>query len=216
MAIQHLATDYVDEVVSGNRKYRMIENQDDTVSFEDESTYTVEGSGYGATDINATNGTVNQVIDLAENDTGRIETLETTTSNIMNGTTSVPSATSATTATSATNADHATNADNATTADSATSATSAGTATTASSAQTVDNDFILISNQALTFVNNVCTLSDERITANSLADVYFTASCINEAQKSVITVETSTGTVTLTAGRTPASPLTASIRIRVV
>ena len=216
MSITKLPTNYVDEVVSGTRKYRMIENLDDTVSFEDESTYTVEGSGYGATDLNGTNGTVNQVIDLAEGNDGRISTLETTLGNIMDGTTAVPSATNASSATSATSATHATNADNATTADSATTATTAGTANTASTAQSVDNDFILISNQALTFTNNVCTLSDARITANSLADVYFTSDCINNAQKAVISVETTAGAVTITAGRTPTSTLTASVRIRVV
>ena len=216
MSITKLPTDYVDEVVSGTRKYTMIENEDETVSFEDQSTYTTEGSGYGATDINATNGTVNQVIDIAEMNQGKISTLETTVANILNGTTTVPSATNATNATSATTADTATNATSATSADTATSATTAGTANTASTAQSVDNDFILCTNQNLTFTNGVCTLSDSRITANSLADVYFTNSCINEAQKSVITAETSTGVLTLTAGRTPSSTLTATIRIRIV
>ena len=216
MSISKLPTNYVDEVVSGTRKYNMIENQDDTVSFEDQSTYTTEGSGFGASDINATNGTVNSVIDLAEANAGKASTLETTVVNILNGTTTVPSATNAQNATSATTADTATRAGTATTADTASSATTAGTANTASTAQSVDNDFILCTNQDLTFTNGVCTLLDARITANSLADVYFTASCINEAQKSVITVETSAGAVTLTAGRTPTSTLTATIRIRVV
>ena len=102
------------------------------------------------------------------------------------------------------------NATHATSADSATTATSATTAGSAS------NDFILRNNQTLTFTNNVCEISDARITANSLADVYFTNACIQTAIKANITVETTAGKVTLTASRTPEATLTASIKIRVV
>lgn len=216
MAIQHLATDYVDEVLSGTRKFQMTENLDDTVSFTDVSTYTTEGSGYGASDLNTTNGTVNDVIDLAEACASNITALEASVSNILNGTTQVPVATNARNANNATLADRATTADTATLATTATTANTANTATTATTAQSVSNDFILTNKQALSFTNNVCTISDSRITENSLADVYFTSECINSAQKAVITVETSTGKVTITAGRTPTSTLTASIRVRTV
>ena len=105
---------------------------------------------------------------------------------------------------------HATNADNAT---NATNATNAAHATAASS---TDNDFILKNQQALSFSNKVCTISDSRITANSLADVYFTQACMNAATKASIIVETSAGKLTLTAARTPEATLTATIKIRVV
>lgn len=77
-------------------------------------------------------------------------------------------------------------------------------------------DFILCNKQNLTFVSNICTINDQRITADSLADVYFTNSCIGAAEKANITVETSTGAVTLTAGRTPEGTLTATIKVRVI
>ena len=190
MAIAKLPTNYVDEVVSGTRKYTMTENQDNTVSFTDVSTYTTEGSGYGATDINATNGTVNDVIDLAEDNASDIVSIEADIAGIKNGSIVVGSATAADTATNAT------------------------TATRATSAGSANDDFILINKQTLTFTNNVCTLSDARITADSLADVYFTAETISAAQKAVIAVETAAGSVTLTAGRTPDSTISATIRIK--
>ena len=77
-------------------------------------------------------------------------------------------------------------------------------------------DFILCNKQALTFSSNICTISDARITADSLADVYFTAGCIAAAEKASIVVETSAGAVTLTAARAPEATLTASIKIRVI
>lgn len=75
------------------------------------------------------------------------------------------------------------------------------------------NDFILCTNQTLSFVNKVCTISDERITANSIADVYFSRATLESAKKAIITADTSSGLLTLTAGRTP-STLVATIRIR--
>jgi len=54
-----LPTNYVDAVWDGNRKYQMIQNQDSTVSFTDETDYSVEGSFFGANDINQTNAQVN-------------------------------------------------------------------------------------------------------------------------------------------------------------
>ena len=77
-------------------------------------------------------------------------------------------------------------------------------------------DFILCNKQTLTFVANICTINDARITADSLADVYFTAGCIAAAEKASIVVETSAGAVTLTAARAPEATLTASIKIRVI
>ena len=127
-----------------------------------------------------------------------------TLSNILDGTTQVASAT------------HATSADSAATATSATTAENASTAGSATTAGSADNDIVIANQQALTFTNKVCTISDARITAASLADVYFTNACMAAAKKANITVETSSGAVTLTAERTPESTLTATVKIRVV
>lgn len=54
-----LPTNYADAVWVGNRKYTMTENQDNSVSFTDVTEYSVEGSYFGAGDINRTNTQIN-------------------------------------------------------------------------------------------------------------------------------------------------------------
>lgn len=56
-----LPTNYQDAVWTGSRKYTMQQNADDTVSFSDATEYTVEGSYFGAGDINRTNSQVNGI-----------------------------------------------------------------------------------------------------------------------------------------------------------
>ena len=59
-----LKTNYKDEVldISKNekRKFRMIQNDDGTVSFDDATEYTQQGDNFGAADINATNAKINE------------------------------------------------------------------------------------------------------------------------------------------------------------
>ena len=55
-----LRTDFKDDIFSGNRKYRMVDNGDGTFSFEDVTTYSQEGDMFGATEINETNTKVNE------------------------------------------------------------------------------------------------------------------------------------------------------------
>lgn len=57
-----LKTDYVDAVFTGNRKYTMTNNSDSTISLTDATSYTTEGTSFGASDINATNTAVNALI----------------------------------------------------------------------------------------------------------------------------------------------------------
>lgn len=83
--------------------------------------------------------------------------------------------------------------------------------------ETFNNDFILKNNESIIFADGVCIISDNRITANSLADVYFASSSYDMAVAANIIPETSAGKLTLTAkGTAPAIALVASIRIRVV
>lgn len=57
-----LPTDYQDAVWNGNRKYKMINNSDDTVSFEDVTEYSQkENSFFGADDANAMNAAMNKL-----------------------------------------------------------------------------------------------------------------------------------------------------------
>lgn len=61
-----LRTDFKDEILAesmnGRRRYRMIQNDDGTVSFEDVSELSVTGDGYGQKEINQLNMEVNQSI----------------------------------------------------------------------------------------------------------------------------------------------------------
>ena len=61
----NLRTDYRDDVldasVNTKRKFNMITNSDGTVSFEDVTEYSQVGDSYGSTDINETNGAVNEL-----------------------------------------------------------------------------------------------------------------------------------------------------------
>lgn len=70
MAKNILPTNYQDDIMNesagGKRKYRMIHNEDGTVSFDDLTVYDLEGSDYGAGDINRTNEAVNQSLDKAK------------------------------------------------------------------------------------------------------------------------------------------------------
>lgn len=220
MAITHLATNFVDDIidtsVNAHRKYKMtaVSGETDTYELEDKTTYTQQGTPYNASVVNNTNGTVNAVIDLAEDNADDL-------AGFLDGTVPIARAGTAGTATTAG------------TASSATTATSAGKLTTARNINGVafdgsnnitvydntkvslDADFILINQERLTFVNNVCTLSDARITASSLADVYFTSATESVAINANITVETSAGAVTLTAGNAPTGNIDATIHIRV-
>ena len=58
-----LKTDYKDDVLTGERKYVMVDNGDGTVSFRDVTQYTQRGDSFGALDINSTNEAVNGIQD---------------------------------------------------------------------------------------------------------------------------------------------------------
>ena len=79
----------------------------------------------------------------------------------------------------------------------------------------VDNDFT-IPKQTLTFVNGMCTITDERVTENSLVDVYFTAESMTVAEVAQIYVDSAAGKIILTANTQPTSTLDAMIRVRVM
>lgn len=53
--------DILDVSVNTKRKYRMTENQDGTVSFDDETEYTQQGDSFGASDMNAVGVEVNGI-----------------------------------------------------------------------------------------------------------------------------------------------------------
>lgn len=77
-------------------------------------------------------------------------------------------------------------------------------------------DFIILHSTFTFSQNNTCTIVDERITSESLADVYFDSSSFDIAQRADISVETYQGYLVLTASRTPTGTVSGTIRIRVV
>lgn len=81
---------------------------------------------------------------------------------------------------------------------------------------TGEKDFILINQETLNFIDKSCILYDNRITEDSLADVYFTSTSVDSAERAVITVDTHNGDVTLTSARIPEGVIRATIHIRVV
>lgn len=85
MAKQTLPTNFKDDILSssmgGKRKYRIIDNGDDTYSFEDVTEYTQTGSDFGAGQMNATNQAVNESCDKA----AVIDSLDDLVANQANG-----------------------------------------------------------------------------------------------------------------------------------
>lgn len=68
----------------------------------------------------------------------------------------------------------------------------------------------------LTFSNKVCEVTDEKVTANSLIDVYFTADTIQEAEDCKIVVDSEAGKIKLTAEKQPSKTIKAVFRVRVI
>ena len=68
MNIEKLPVDFKDDIineeVNERRKYRMIQNGDETVSFEDVTDYLQRGSLFGSKEVLDTNRTVNNIIKL--------------------------------------------------------------------------------------------------------------------------------------------------------
>lgn len=59
-----LKTDYKDAIFKEKRKYKMIDNGDGTVSFDDVTDYTQAGTQFGAADVNAITGLINSSLQI--------------------------------------------------------------------------------------------------------------------------------------------------------
>jgi hypothetical protein len=64
--LDRLKTDYKDDVFTGQRKYRELDNGDGTKTFIDNTVYSQKGNKFGAKDINATNAAVNRLSAVTE------------------------------------------------------------------------------------------------------------------------------------------------------
>lgn len=67
MSIEKLSVDFKDDIINKDlnelRQYRMVQNPNGTVSFEDVTEYMQIGSQYGMKEVVETNDTVNKIID---------------------------------------------------------------------------------------------------------------------------------------------------------
>lgn len=61
-----LKTDYKDAMYDGQRRYRLIPNEDGTYSLPDATAYTQQGDKFGANDINTTNKAINRIDHVTE------------------------------------------------------------------------------------------------------------------------------------------------------
>lgn len=61
-----LKTDYKDAMFDGQRRYRLIPNEDGTYSLPDATTYTQQGDKFGANDMNSTNAEINRLGHVTE------------------------------------------------------------------------------------------------------------------------------------------------------
>lgn len=234
MAIEKLKTDYVNSVTE-QYKYKLTDVGIDEKMMEDVSEYSEDGSYFGAYEINTTNKTVNQIIDAIKNADASFD-------NLKRGTIIVERTHGAEKVKRADTADKAIRVSTSNTSDYAenvqTAETSLESATTSviSGAKindvlfdgsgditvfddtkiSTDDRFILQKKKALTFENNICKITNARITSDSLVEVAFTSSCIDSAYKAIISVESYKGYVLIKAGRTPSQTLTATIYVRVI
>lgn len=55
-----LRTDFKDDVFEGSRKYEIVTNVDNSVSFNDVTQYLQRGDTYGAAEVNLANATINE------------------------------------------------------------------------------------------------------------------------------------------------------------
>lgn len=85
MAKTNLPVNFKDDILkenmNGKRRFKMIQNSDGTVSFEDVTDYAQVGSTFGAAQINATNDAVNNAADASK----IIDNLETIKANTQSG-----------------------------------------------------------------------------------------------------------------------------------
>ena len=85
MAKANLPVNFKDDILkenmNGKRRFKMIQNTDGTVSFEDVTDYKQVGSTFGAAQINATNEAVNNAADASK----IIDSLETIKANTQSG-----------------------------------------------------------------------------------------------------------------------------------
>lgn len=61
-----LKTDYKDAMFDGQRRYRLLANEDGTYTLPDATTYTQAGDKFGANDINTTNKAINRLDHVTE------------------------------------------------------------------------------------------------------------------------------------------------------
>lgn len=216
MSITKLRANYTDGIVRGKRKYTITVISGNTVTINDVSEFIKPELNVTASEFNNVNVTVNTLIDLAESNDTRIEDVSADVTDLLDGETEASNASTALTASHASNATRTTLADSANSAQRAINALSVASATTATTASSVANEFILLNKAPLIFVNKQCLMSDARITANSLANLYYSDSTSKaNAKDADLTIIPQNGSILITAVKNP-NTIRASIKVKVV
>lgn len=70
-----------------------------------------------------------------------------------------------------------------------------------------------LNNQTITFTNKAATISDTRVTADSLVEVYYADASMSVASAAGISVESASGAINFTADADPTSALVATIKV---
>lgn len=150
MAWTNLPTDYQDAVWNGNRKYKMINNSDGTVSFEDVTEYSQkENSFFGADEANAMNAGMNE---LAANMESVAENAETASTAAQTATTKASEAASSASSAASSKTSAASSASTATSKASAASSSASAAASSASEAATSAEEAAASADEAKTLL----------------------------------------------------------------
>jgi len=150
MAWTNLPTDYQDAVWNGNRKYKMINNSDGTVSFEDVTEYSQkENSFFGADEANAMNAGMNE---LAANMESVAENAETASTAAQTATTKASEAADSASSAASSKSSAASSASTATSKASAASSSATSAASSASAAATSAGEAAASADEAKTLL----------------------------------------------------------------
>lgn len=209
--IAKLPTDFVDEVTS-QYKYKIADLDKGLSEVENVTEFSVKGSYYGATEVKNQRKAVNSLVDVTKNN-------ESVLNNIVNGNPQI-------------NVEHSENARTAIQSETSQHSVKGhkfrvpvqinGVEFDGNKNITITDDtkvsknesFILTCKKALSFSNGKCTISDSKITSNSLADLIIEKSSMSEAHRCRLDIETNNGNVVITAYRTPKKTIYGSVIIR--
>ena len=79
--------------------------------------------------------------------------------------------------------------------------------------EVIGEDYFTLPLQTFTFTNKICNVNDNRVTSNSLVDVYFTSASMSSVEDAGITVESQNGKIVMTAEEQPVGTIQGRIKV---